>query len=493
MASSCADLAVVKSLIQSVASDNVKWATADIKDYYLMTTLTRSEYLRIKLARLPQAIIDKYSLAPFIHNDSVLFEVTQGMYGLPQAGLLAQQALKAHLAAAGYHEQWDVPCLFRHDTNSITFALVVDDFGIKYTDRADLDHLIATLREKYTLKVDLTGKQYLGITIAFEGSTRCQYVDLYMPGAVDKIRQRFAPELTRGAPSPAIYIPPRYGAQAQQVPVDNSPQLSPARKLWLQQLVGCFLYYARAVDYTMLPAVCAISSDQANATDATLAAAYRLIAYAMSYPDNRLRLYSCDMIVHLQADGSFQSRSNGRSVAGGFGFFGNRDCPMQINGAIQAHSTVIDCVVASVGECEYASTFIEGRAGEWLRTIGRALGYPQPPTILHCDNACAVGLANNTVKIRRTRSIDTRFHWMRCRVRQGHFIVKWCPGANMLADFFTKPLSVKDHQALMKYLVHTPPATTNPFHGSRASRGAAWKFANQPTLHHTEQESERVY
>ena len=338
---------------------------------------------------------------------------------------------------------------------------------------------MAILRSKYTLKVDLTGRQYLGITIAFEGSPRCQYVDLYMPEAIEKIRQRFAPELTRGAASPAIYIPPRYGAAAQQVPHEVSPALSPERKLWLQQLVGCVLYYARAVDYTMLPAVCAISSDQAHATEATLSAAYRLLAYAISYPDNCLRLYSCDMIVHLQADGSFHSRSNGRSVAGGFGFFGNRDCPMQINGAVQAHSTVIDCVVASIGECEYASTFMEARAGEWIRTIGGALGYPQPATALFCDNACSVGLANNTVKIRRKRAIDTRFHWVRCRVRQGHFIVKWIPGANMLADFFTKALPVKDHQALMKYLVFTPPASPNLYHNARASRGAAWQLAIQ--------------
>ena len=72
--------------------------------------------------------MDKYSLHPFLQRDSVLFEISKGMYGLPQAGLLAQQRLIAHLAAAGYHQCPNVPCIFKHVTRRIAFSLVVDDF-----------------------------------------------------------------------------------------------------------------------------------------------------------------------------------------------------------------------------------------------------------------------------------------------------------------------------------------------------------------------------
>jgi hypothetical protein len=50
----------------------------------------------------------------------------------------------------------------------ITFTLVVDDFGIKYTNQDDLDHLLAALHKHYTISVDLTGSKYLGLDIAWD-------------------------------------------------------------------------------------------------------------------------------------------------------------------------------------------------------------------------------------------------------------------------------------------------------------------------------------
>ena len=48
------------------------------------------------------------------------------------------------------------------------------------------------------------------------------------------------------------------------------------------------------------------------------------------------------------------------------------------------------------------------------------------------------------------------FHWVRDRVRVGHFTIKWIKGIDNLADFFTKALPVHEHQTLKKLLVHSP-------------------------------------
>jgi hypothetical protein len=58
-------------------------------------------------------------------------EVNKGMYGLPQAGKAASDFLLPRLAKAGYIEAGRNPGLFKHKTNSIKFALVVDDFLVK--------------------------------------------------------------------------------------------------------------------------------------------------------------------------------------------------------------------------------------------------------------------------------------------------------------------------------------------------------------------------
>ena len=128
------------------------------------------------------------------------------MYGLPQAGLLAQQRLIHHLAQAGYTQVPNVPFLFRHSTRNIAFSLVVDDFGIKYTAKTDADHLITTLRALYDLKVDWDGSEYLGMHIRFDTGKRT--ATLSMPTYVSKVLRRLCPNLQRGGPSPAIYTPP---------------------------------------------------------------------------------------------------------------------------------------------------------------------------------------------------------------------------------------------------------------------------------------------
>jgi hypothetical protein len=64
------------------------------------------------------------------------------MYGLPQAGQIANEQLTKVLAPHGYARVPITPGLWRHTTHDIAFTLVVDDFGVKYTKRADAEHLM---------------------------------------------------------------------------------------------------------------------------------------------------------------------------------------------------------------------------------------------------------------------------------------------------------------------------------------------------------------
>ena len=56
-------------------------------------------------------------------------------------------------------------CQFRHETRDIQFTLIVDDFGVKYSDEADVRHLMAALESVYELHVDWEGKRFLGIDL----------------------------------------------------------------------------------------------------------------------------------------------------------------------------------------------------------------------------------------------------------------------------------------------------------------------------------------
>ena len=316
VAARTADMEVVKILLNSVVSTtDAKWMTADITDFYLGTPLKRKEYLRIPKKLIPDECMEEFGFERYLVNGAALFEVSKGMYGLPQAGLLAKKRLEEHLATEGYFQDEFVPCLFTHVSNGVTFTLVVDDFGIKYTDKVAAQHLLDTLTKLYAITVDWTGSKYLGITLRFDEDQRGRYVALSMPGYVAKQLLRFRPTESKNAASPSIYLPPIMGPQ--DTFVDNSPHLSDVKIKWVQSVVGAFQFYARAIDPTMLTAVYDIASPGGPPTERLITMCERLMAYAAAYPENELRFYKSDMILEVQADASYLSRSKARSVVGG--------------------------------------------------------------------------------------------------------------------------------------------------------------------------------
>ena len=76
-----------------------------------------------------------------------------------------------------------------------------------------------------------------------------------------------------------------------------------------------------------------------------------------------------------------------------------------------------------------------------------------------CDNTCAIGIATDSIKQKRSKSIDMRFHWVRDRVRQGQFLISHIRTNLNIADYFTKNLDPVRHNALSTYIVQTPTQT----------------------------------
>ena len=93
--------------------------------------MNRYEYMWIKMSDIPQDIIDQYELNKKAVNGKVLVEIRKGMYGLKQAGRIANDWLKQHLKTYGYVPCRYTPGLFTHTSRKISFALCVDNFGVK--------------------------------------------------------------------------------------------------------------------------------------------------------------------------------------------------------------------------------------------------------------------------------------------------------------------------------------------------------------------------
>ena len=177
-----ADMILFKILTNSIISTpNAKCLMIDIKDFYLNTPMKRPEYMRLKLTDIPDEVIEHYNLRELATADGYVYcKVSKGMYGLPQAGIIAQELLATRLGEHGYYQSKIVNGLWKHKTRPICFCFVVDDFAVKYINREDANHLINMIRKYYPMTVDEEATKYIGLTIQWDYTDR--KVHTHMPG-----------------------------------------------------------------------------------------------------------------------------------------------------------------------------------------------------------------------------------------------------------------------------------------------------------------------
>ena len=208
-----ADLLTVKLLLNSVLSTPcARFLCVDLKDFYLITPMDRPEYLRMDIKLFPQDVIDQYKLNELVDNKgNVYIKCVRGMYGLPHAGIIAQNLLEERLAKHGYHQSKTTPGFWTHKWRPICFSLIVDDFGIKYVGKEHADHLLAVLREHYEVAADWKAEKYAGISLDWDYDNRC--VHLSMPGYVKEALVRFGHKFNKIRDQPHRHEQPVYGSK----------------------------------------------------------------------------------------------------------------------------------------------------------------------------------------------------------------------------------------------------------------------------------------
>jgi len=231
--------------------------------------------------------------------------------------------------------------------------------------------------------------------------------------------------------------------------------LPPERAKRIQEIVGVFLYYARAVDPTMTYILSLLGSVQSKPTLQVEVLAQRFLNYAATWPNASIKYFKSDMKLYIQSDASYLGDSKSRSRAGGMQHLSSHTLSNNppVNGTILVRSNMIDVVVASAAEAEYAGMFLNAQDALPVICTLEDLGYPQHDTVIQGDNLCSIGIANNSVKQKKSRSMDMRFHWLRDRVKQGQFKIIWRKGNDNLADYFTKKHPNHHFRAMRKFFV----------------------------------------
>ena len=229
----------------------------------------------------------------------ILWKIVKALYGMPEAGLLAQRDLIALLKPHGYIMSPTTPCLFTNPHTHVSFVLWVDDFLIKYKTafKHEMEAFFDILRSKYQVKVDWTGRRYLGLTI--HRNRPRSSITVQMPGYIMRLfRKLCIPIPTTPAHSPMTPLPRTFGANSHLEPPEPPPlppsAAIPTTKL-VQQVLGILLFYSLMVDYPILQAVNRLAAQQLAPTEATGRELLRLLAYVATYPNAKLTFYKSDM------------------------------------------------------------------------------------------------------------------------------------------------------------------------------------------------------
>jgi hypothetical protein len=211
------------------------------------------------------------------------------------------------------------------------------------------------------MTVDNKATKYIGLTIEWDYDNWKAH--LYMPGYLEKAFMRFkheAPEKIQNLPYP--HVTPQYGAKTQYATdYDKSPILISKETKYVQAVTGTLLYYARAVDATILTALSVIATEQAKPTQETLKRVKQLLDYCAMQERAIITYNASKMTLAVHGNAGYCNEKKAHSRAGGNFFLSNDENFPSNDGAILTHATIIKAVTSSAAEAELGALYLNAK------------------------------------------------------------------------------------------------------------------------------------
>jgi hypothetical protein len=215
--------------------------------------------MKMLLSRFPEEKVQKYNLNALSVDGWVYIEIRKGMYVLKQAGLLANQLLQTRLAPFGYYPARHTPGLWLYHIFRERFCSQVRGQAARWPSQKRFAENLRTyngLGRNGILKHN------------FEKVLQNRTCDNSMPGYVSNILSKFQHDAPKHPQSTSSrYVTPVYGANTQYATKYEILPLTAQQCLTIQKVTGSVLYYARAVDPTVLMPLNDIATDQTQATE----------------------------------------------------------------------------------------------------------------------------------------------------------------------------------------------------------------------------------
>jgi hypothetical protein len=350
------------------------------------------------------------------------------MYDLPQASIIAQELLTKHLHKAGYLQSTITPGYWHHDWGPISFNLVVNNFGVKYINKYNVDHLMSILKQDYKINTNWEGTRYLRLSL--NRDYKMHKVHISMPGYIKNALIRFGHKLpNKPQLQPHPHTLPTYGATVQYTKADDaSPSATNAEGKYICQLIGILLYYSRAVDSIILIGLSSLAAAQSKPTANTLSLVKWLLDYAATNPDAILTYKKSDMVLAVHSNASYLSKPLAQSQVGSHCFCSSNVNDPPNNSAILNKSNILKAIMSSTAKAELGALYINTREAIPMQLLLKEIGHKPSPTPIQTNNSTAHSVVTDNIQPRCTKAMDMRFHWLCCQEAQGQFQCYLRPG-----------------------------------------------------------------
>eukprot|EP00253_Pinus_taeda_P026496 PITA_26496 len=326
-------------------------------------------------------------------------KLKKALYGLKQAPRAWYSRIDVYLIENGFDKCDGEPTLYikENDGKIIIVALYVDDLIFMSNDASLIANFKAVMKNEF----EMTDLGFLRYFLGIEVDQSENGVFISQDKYVEAVLKRFNMQNNKATVTPTLM-----GLKLTKE--DSSKDFDP--KMY-KSIVGSLMYL--------------------TATRPDIMHAVSLISRFMERPKE----------THWQA-----AKKILRKSTSGYVFHMG-------SGAISWASKKQPVVALLTAEAEYVAATVAACQAVWLRRVLRDLCHAQENgTTIYCDNSSAIALSKNSVFHKRTKHIDTKFHFIRELVNNGEVVLQHCRTEDQLTDILTKPLLKKGFDHFRKCL-----------------------------------------
>jgi hypothetical protein len=145
---------------------------------------------------------------------------------------------------------------------------------------------------------------------------------------------------------------------------------------YVQAVAGTLLYYARAVNTTILMAFSLIATKQVNPTQETIKRVKQLLDYSATQEDAIITYNASKIILAIHSNARYCNKKNAHNQAGGHFFLSNDKKIPPNNGAILMNTTMIKAVMSLAAEAKLGALYLNAKGAVYLWQILSETGHP---------------------------------------------------------------------------------------------------------------------